>query len=362
MILVTRPFLPNLEEYQKYINIIWNNNILTNNGPLVNELESKLKTYFDSKNLLFTSNGTISIQIAIHALNIIGSEIITTPFSYVATTSCVFWENCKPVFADIDPLTFNIDPKEVEKKINKNTKAILATHVFGNPCRIDDLTSIAQKYNLALIFDAAHCFGSKYKEVSVMNFGDVSSISFHSTKLFHTIEGGALICNSDELFKKMSLMRNFGHNGFDVYSGVGINGKNSEFHAAMGLCNMNFINSILERRKAISEVYDNYLVNLPIKKQLIDTNNVEYNYSYYPIVFETEELVLKVKNELEKNEIFSRRYFYPSLNKLEYVSYEKMPNSEYLSERILCLPIYFELDKSDVKKICKIINHVMKKE
>lgn len=356
MILVTKPFLPDRNDYDAFVSKIWASNYLTNNGPLVQELEHTLQNYFHAPYVLFTSNGTISLQIAIKSLELDNCEIITTPFSYVATTSCIVWENCKPVFADIDRETFNIDPDDIEKRITKNTKAILATHVFGNPCNIDRIEAIATKHNLYVIYDAAHCFAAEYKNRSVLSYGDISSISFHATKLFHTVEGGALVTKSEELKRKMSLMRNFGHNGFDVYTGVGINGKNSEFHAAMGLSNLKYISSILESRKAITDVYNSLLTNPVIKKQKIDQHNVTYNYAYYPVVFDSEATLLNVKKALEDNQIFPRRYFYPSLNTLEYVNSAEMPNSEYISKRILCLPIYVGLAHQDVERICSIIN------
>jgi dTDP-4-amino-4,6-dideoxygalactose transaminase len=355
MIHVTKPFLPDMDKFRSYLDGIWQREYLTNNGPLVQELEAKLKPHFDSKHVLFTSNGTISIQIALKALDLVGTEVITTPFSYVATSSSLLWENCKPVFADIDLETFNISPDEIKKAITPNTKAILATHVFGNPCAIDEIETIAKENNLLVIYDAAHCFGTTYKNKSVMSFGDVSSISFHATKLFHTTEGGALICQSDELAKQFSLKRNFGHNGFDVFDGVGINGKNSEFHAAMGLCNLEHIDEIVSDRKAIHSFYDKHLAGLPLKKQKIQENTTVYNCSYYPVLFENEETLLKVKSALEQEQIFSRRYFYPSLNTLSFTQGECCPNSEYIAERILCLPVFFQIGEETISRIANII-------
>jgi dTDP-4-amino-4,6-dideoxygalactose transaminase len=359
MIFVTKPFLPQIEMYQKYVSEIWSREYLTNNGPLVVELENKLKSYFDVENILYTSNGTISIQIALKALDLQGQEVITTPFSYVATTSTLVWENCKPVFADICPETFNISPEKIRDKITPKTKAILATHVFGNPCDIDAIQTIADEYNLVVIYDAAHAFGTLYKDKSIMTYGDVSSISFHATKLFHTIEGGAITCSSEKLAQRMSLMRNFGHNGFDVFEGVGINGKNSEFHAAMGLCNYPHIEQILLNRKNNHYLYDNYLSGLNVTKQLIQKGTSQYNFSYYPIVFESEEILLKIKTELEKNKILTRRYFFPSLNTLNYIEDSSCKISEDISKRILCLPLYFGLQQTEIEFICKVISSIL---
>lgn len=359
MINVTQPFLPPIEEYEKYVQGIWKRNWLTNNGPLVNELELKLKRYLEVPHLLYLSNGTIALQIAIKALKLSG-EIITTPFSYVATTSSIVWEGCKPIFVDIDTETLNIDPSKIEKAITPNTSAILATHVYGNPCNIDAIQAIADKHNLKVIYDAAHCFGTKYKNKSVFEYGDISTVSFHATKLFHTIEGGAVITRNPETLKTMAFMRNFGHSGPEKFAEVGINGKNSEFHAAMGLVNLNYIDSILEQRKEVSKHYDVYLERIRASKPLIQKNTT-YNYAYYPIVFETEELLLKCFKKLSDNSIFCRRYFYPSLSDLPYVKPENLDelvNVLDISKRVLCLPIYYDLSKGEVDLICRLILRV----
>ncbi|TSJ39880.1 DegT/DnrJ/EryC1/StrS family aminotransferase [Fluviicola chungangensis] len=359
MIFVTKPFLPNIADYNRLVTGIWERQYLTNNGPLVQELEGALKILFDAENVLFTSNGTISIQIALKSLNLSGSEIITTPFSYVATTSGIVWENCTPVFADISPTTFNIDPESIRKKITPKTKAILATHVFGNPCDIDAIDTIAKEHDLLVIYDAAHCFGTSYKNKSVMSYGDVSSISFHATKLFHTTEGGALICKSETLAADFSLKRNFGHAGFDRFDGVGINGKNSEFHAAMGLCNLPHVEAIIHDRQQTHLYYDKYLSGLPIRKQEIQAQTTRYNCAYYPLLFESQQTLLHIKKALEEQNIFTRRYFYPSLNSLNYVTEQSCPVSESVSERILCLPIYFDIGEATVQRICEIIHSNM---
>lgn len=353
MISVTKPFLPPQEEYKKYIDEIWKRCWLTNNGPLVNELELRLKDYLDLKHILYVSNGTIALQIAIKALELKG-EIITTPFSYVATTSSIVWEGCTPVFVDIDSESFNINPLLIEEKINDNTCAILATHVYGNPCDIDAISSIAQKYNLRVIYDAAHCFGTKYKGKSVLEFGDISTVSFHATKLFHTIEGGAVVTRHPELLKKMAYLRNFGHDGPLNYNGVGINGKNSELHAAMGLCNLEYIRNILEKRKKDHERYNYWLDKLNLKRNFVGKNS-EYNYSYFPIVFDTKTQCEKVFEALKQKEIYARRYFYPILTKVGYVEDVEMPVAKDISERILCLPLYYQISEAEIDMICRLI-------
>jgi dTDP-4-amino-4,6-dideoxygalactose transaminase len=354
LIPVTKPFLPPIEKYNKYIEGIWERNWLTNSGPLVNELELQLKEYLEVPHLLYLGNGTIAIQMAIKALKLKG-EIITTPFSYVATTSTIVWENCKPVFVDINPHTLNIDPNLIENKITEKTSAILATHVYGNPCEIDKIEEIANKHNLKVIYDAAHCFGSTYKEKSVFQYGDISTSSFHATKIFHTIEGGAVFCNDPDVFKILAFLRNFGHDGPEKFASVGINGKNSEFHAAMGLVNLTYMQEILERRKLLCDHYDRSLKGLR-KQQISTVKNGIKNYSYYPIVLESVSMTEKIIEILNDHLIYPRRYFYPTLNKLEYLDDQfSCPESEDISSRVLCLPLYHSLSIEEVDYISRLV-------
>jgi dTDP-4-amino-4,6-dideoxygalactose transaminase len=356
MIPVTKPFLPQAKEYDEYLSSIWERQWLTNNGPLVNELELKLKRYLDLKHLLYVSNGTIAIQIAIRALGLKG-EIITTPFSYVATTSSIVWEGCKPVFVDIEKDTFNIDPKKIEAAITPETTGILATHVFGNPCNIEAIQAIADRYGLKVIYDAAHCFGSKYKGRSVFEYGDVSTTSFHATKLFHTIEGGAVFTKDPELLKTMAYMRNFGHNGNEEFFGLGINGKNCEFHAAMGLCNLNHIDDILDKRKVLSHYYMENLKEMKVSFLKL-ADNLHFNYAYFPVLFDSEELMHECLNALKAEQIYCRRYFYPALSTLPYVENLSMPVCDSVVQRIICLPLYHTLTFSDLDLICRIMLRV----
>lgn len=357
MIPVTKPFMPPREEYEKYIQDIWEREYLTNNGPLVQELEQKLKNYLDVENILYLSNGTIALQIAIKALGLKG-EIITTPFSYVATTSSIVWEGCEPVFVDIEPQSLNINPALIEDAITEKTTGILATHVFGNPCDIEAIQGIADKHNLKVIYDAAHCFGTTYKGRSVFEYGDISTTSFHATKLYHTIEGGAVFTGNEELTYRMRKMRNFGHAGYEKFSGVGINGKNSEFHAAMGLCNLTYIDEILESRKKQCLLYDELFYDTPVHS-LIVQNYSKWNSAYYPAIFESETVVLKVKEVLEQNDVHTRRYFYPSLDTLDYVRTEEVAFSKDISKRVLCLPLYFDLTETNQRYLFKFINSMI---
>jgi dTDP-4-amino-4,6-dideoxygalactose transaminase len=357
MIPVTKPFVPPISEYNKYLKGIWKRNWLTNNGPLVNELEMNLKEFLGVEHLLYVTNGTVALQLAIKALDLKG-EIVTTPFSYVATTSSIVWEGCTPIFADIDPETLNLDPHRLELAITPKTSAILATHCFGNPCNIDLIHQIAEKHSLKVIYDAAHCFGSKYKNKSVFDYGDISTTSFHATKLFHTVEGGAVFSNNLKWIEKLGYMRNFGHNGPEVFSGVGINGKNSEFHAAMGLVNLTFVDKIIQKRKEQTLYYNKILEGLSIRTIKLEDEE-GFNYAYYPVIFESETITLKVKKELEDNRIFPRRYFYPSLSKLDYVT-GFTPIADDISSRILCLPVYHELTKEEQDLVAKFIKSALK--
>jgi dTDP-4-amino-4,6-dideoxygalactose transaminase len=355
---VTKTFLPPFEEYTTQLKRAWDKGWITNNGELVQELEQKLKEYLGVKHLLFCSNGTIALQMAIRALDITG-EVITTPFSYVATTTALLWENCTPVFADINEYDFCINADSIETLITDKTTALLATHVYGLPCDVEKIEIIARKHNLKIIYDGAHAFGSRLNGRSLINYGDISTCSFHATKIFHTAEGGSVSTNDKELIDKLFLYRSFGHIGDDYYS-VGINGKNSELHAALGLCLLPELTSIIKAQKAISSRYDNaFASHLP--RPLSRANNFEYNYSYYPVIFNTEELLLTVKNKLADNEIYTRRYFYPSLNQLPYLNRQQYCYvSEDLSRRVLCLPLYVGLTEKEQDKVCGIILDTIK--
>jgi dTDP-4-amino-4,6-dideoxygalactose transaminase len=355
MINVTKTFLPDKEEYIKYISGIWDRVQLTNNGPLVRELESELRNYLNVPDILFCGNGTIVLQIALKALQISG-EVITTPFSYCATTNSILWENCTPVFVDIDANTFNIDPELIEQAITKDTKAIMATHVYGNPCDVERIEEIAKKHAIPVIYDGAHAFGVTYKGKSLLSFGDMSTCSFHATKVFHTIEGGALISNRPELNDQLELMRAFGHRGDEFYKLAGINGKNSEFHAAMGLCNLPQVDKIINERKQIFSWYDQLLKWDFLKKPILNSH-IEYNYAYYPVLFPSERVMQKIQAALEQNDIIPRRYFYPSLNTLSFMPrFYSCPRSEDISLRVLSLPLYVGLTQQEVETICSIIN------
>lgn len=356
MINVTKSYLPPFEEYSKLIEGIWQNHHLTNRGPLVQKLEKEIIEKLKLNNVLFVTNGTIAIQLAIKALNV-KDEVITTSFSYVATTNSLLWEGCTPVFCDISPETLCIDASKIEALITSKTTAILATHVYGIPCDIDAIEKIANRYDLKVIYDAAHAFGVEVNGVNILNFGDASTCSFHATKLFHTIEGGSVTTKDSGVFKQISLFHTFGHLGDDYYS-EGINAKNSDFHAAMGLCNLPKLNELIAARKKHSDCYSSLLSSSNVTRPKIP-HGTTYNYAYYPVVFETEKLMLIVKEKLYKNGMNTRRYFYPSLNKLPFLKkYDDCQVSEDISKRVLCLPLYYDLEKEYIEKICDIINRI----
>ncbi|KZL93681.1 DegT/DnrJ/EryC1/StrS family aminotransferase [Clostridium magnum] len=355
MINVTKTYLPHLKKYEKYVEKIFKSGWLTNNGELVRKLQTQLKEYLGIKNIVLVSNGTLALQLAYKLLNLKG-KVITTPFSFVATVSSQVWEGLSPKFVDIDKKTFNINPNKIISNINQDTAAIVPVHVFGNSCEVEKIDTISKDLNLKVIYDAAHAFGVKYKGESVLNYGDISTLSFHATKVFHTIEGGALVMNDDELYHKAQLMINFGIKCPECIEDLGINAKMNEFQAAMGLCVLEDIDKILEGRKKVYEYYMNNLPNsLTFQKKNEDGT---LNYGYFPVVFREEEVLIRVKENLNNEGIYPRRYFYPSLHELSYIRKQRdVPNSSYISKLILCLPIYYSMELNVAKKIVEIIKN-----
>ncbi len=356
---VTKTFLPPLEEYIEKLRKIWSSHNLTNNGPMVQELESKLQEYLGVKHVILVSNGDAGLRLCLKSMELT-DEVITTPFTYVSTVSSIIWSGLKPVFADIEPNTLTIDPEQIEKAITPRTSAILATHVYGNPCDVHRLKEIADKHDLKLIYDAAHAFGVKYNGQRITNYGDVSMISLHATKLFHTGEGGLLATNNSKLAEQLEWRRRFGHDGPEKYHGVGINAKMSELHAALGLCNLKHINNIISQRKATFNQYIDQLDDsiLPIK-HLSLRPKCDWNYSYCPLILQSKKVAEDVEKALNTEKIFPRRYFYPSLNELPFLNYKKMPASEKIAERILCLPLSANLTSTDVRSISSLIKKAL---
>jgi len=349
---VTRSFLPPREEFEKWLDKIYESHVLTNNGPIHRELEESLRQRFDVPFLRLMTNGTLAIQLAIRALGVTG-KIITTPFSYVATTSAILWEGCEPIFVDIDPNTCCIDAALIESAITPDTTAILATHVYGIPCDVEAIDVIAKKHGLKVIYDAAHAFDVKYKGRSILSWGDASTLSFHATKLFHTVEGGAVILNNKEADDKLRLLRSFGHIG-DEHFCLGMNAKMSEVHAAMGMAVLPHVERIIEERKKICELY-NELLDHGIGRLGIP-DQVEWNYAYYPITLKSATTRVSVTKSLESNYIVPRRYFYPSLDMLPYVDSSECKESRSISDRVLSLPLYAGLGRADISRIAEVVN------
>lgn len=353
MINVTKTFLPDKERYKSYIDTIYTNGWVTNGGPLVQELEKKLAKYLGVKNIVLVANGTVALEIAYRVLGLKGF-VVTTPFSFVATTSSLVTNGLLPIFADIDPKTFNISANKIEDSITQNTSAILGVHVYGNPCNVEEIETIAKNRNLKVIYDAAHAFGVKYKDKSILEYGDISTLSFHATKLFHTIEGGALIINDDDLVQKARYLINFGIENTESIPELGTNAKMNEFEAAMGLCILEDLPWIFEKRSEIAERYYaelDRLVHFQKKEPYAFQNN-----SYFPVLFDSESQLKKVEAALHQESIYPRRYFYPSLDTLNYIEPKQFCiHARDISKRVLCLPLFPELSEADQMHICAII-------
>jgi dTDP-4-amino-4,6-dideoxygalactose transaminase len=356
MITVTKTYLPPLEEYMAQVERAYKNVWLTNRGELVKELEQKVSDYLglSDTQMICMNNGTMPLQIALKLLAK-GGEVITTPFSYVATTAAIAWENCTPVFVDIHPEYLTIDERLIESAITERTTCILATHVFGNPCNVEEIERIAAKHNLKVIYDAAHCFGVDYKNRSIFEYGDVSTCSFHATKLFHTGEGGAAFCKDPQLYHEIFYSHNFGHNGPLDFHGLGINAKISELQAAMGLAVFPHLTEILNARKTIADFYTEN-IDAESYTLLKVREESKWNYSYFPIILKSEEHLNEVLKQLNSREIWPRRYFYPSLNLVPYVESKPMPIAESVAARVICLPMYVGLQTNELKRICEILN------
>lgn len=358
MIFVTQPTLAPLEDVTELLKGVWQSGIMTHNGPLVQRLEKEIGEKLGVKNVVSCVNGTIALQMAIRALKLKG-EIITTPFTFIATSNSILWEHCTPVFVDINPDTFNIDPSKIEEKITYHTSAIMPVHVFGNACDIEAIDAVAKRYNLKVIYDAAHAMCVNYKGKSIFEYGDISVTSFHATKLFGTAEGGAVFCTDDVIDQKLRRIRFFGFENHADIVEDGTNGKMTEVHAAIGLANLRYLDTALEDRTKKYAYYKSHLDDIPgVKFQKI--NDGACNYSYFPIVFASENDCLKVLAALNAEDIYPRRYFYPSINTFNRLfPYVSMPVSEDIASRILCLPHYYNLEMTDVDRIISIIRKVL---
>lgn len=364
-IYVTQPALPPLEEFIEYLKQIWKNKILTNNGPFHQQFEKELATYLGVKYISIFSNGTLALITALQALRITG-EVITTPFSFVATTHSLWWNNIKPVFADIEPFYFNLDPEKVEAAITPQTTAIMPVHVYGNPCNLEAFQRIADTYGLKLIYDAAHAFGVKVKGESVLNFGDLSVMSFHATKVFNTIEGGAIICHDEKTKQRIDYLKNFGFADETTVIAPGINAKMNELQSAYGLLQLKYVDDWISNRKKIKSIYRYHLKVIKGIRCIEDIAGVDHAYSYFPILVDVEEYGLtrdELYEELKKYNIFGRRYFYPLISQfptyrgLSSAKTDNLPVATKISEKVICLPIYPTLSIEDVERIINIIIH-----
>lgn len=353
-IFVTQPTLAPLDEFVALLKGVWERGILTHNGPLVQELENRLKHTLGTRHATVVNNGTIALQMAIKALDLKG-EIITTPFTWIATVSAIKWEGCTPVFCDIDPETLNIDVEKIEHLITEKTVAIMPVHVFGNPCDVEAIEVIAKKHQLKVIYDAAHAIGSTYRGKSVLEFGDISATSLHATKLLNTAEGGACFTTDSKLDERLKRIRFFGHNEQKDIIEDGFNGKLTEVHAALGLANLKYYDEVLADRKTKYMMYRDGLEKIPgLSFQKIKDGTC--NYSYFPVIFPSEEVLLRVEKTLNAENIYPRRYFYPSVNTYtKVVSYQETPVSEDISKRVLCLPLYFLLKFDNIKFVKNLI-------
>lgn len=356
MITVTRPTLPPFEEYVELLRGIWARNQLTNAGPLVLELERQLAAVLGVRHCLFVSNGTIALQLAYRALELRG-EVITTPFSYVATTSSLAWEGCTPVFADVEPDTLTLSAERAESAITPRTTAIVATHVYGNACDVHALAELGHRRGLRIVYDAAHAFGASFDGRALSAYGDVATLSFHATKLFHTVEGGAVVTDDDEIARRVAYLRNFGHAGPEAFQGIGINGKNSEVHAAMGLSLLPRVPAIVEERAAISQRYDAAFAPLgEALKRPVNRPGLTPNHAYYPVLLADAETVVAVQKRCEENGVLTRRYFYPSLSgALPYVSEADVPVARSAAERVLCLPLFTGMTDDQVDSVVALV-------
>ncbi len=366
-ILVTQPLLPDLEEFIPYLEKIWESKWLTNNGQFHQQLEQELCDYLGVKHICLFSNGTLALITALQALRISG-EVITTPFSFVATTHALWWNKIKPVFADIEPHTYNLDPKKVEAAITPTTTAIMPVHVYGNPCDLDAFQRLADTYNLKLIYDAAHAFGVEVNGQSILNFGDLSTLSFHATKVFNTFEGGAIICHDEKMKRHIDDLKNFGFRGETTVVAPGINAKMNEVQAAFGLLQLKHIDAARERCKQINELYHKELSQIQGISCLPDLPGIKHAYSYFPILIDEKKYGLsrdEFYEYLKTHDIFSRRYFYPLIS--NFPTYKGLPSAipanlpiaNDVAEKVICLPIYADLDLENVKHICSIIKNAL---
>ena len=359
-IFVTQPSLPPLGDFIESLKEIWASKVLTNNGKFHQEFEKQLSEYLGVKHISLFTNGTLALMTAIQALNLEG-EVITTPYSFVATAHALWWNKITPVFVDVDPVYGNLDPNKIETAISEKTTAILPVHVYGNPCDHNRIKKIAKKHNLKLIYDAAHAFGVEEDGKSILVKGDLSILSFHATKVFNTLEGGAIVSNNTEMKKHIDYLKNFGFENEVSVVQPGINAKMNEFQAAFGLLQLKEINKNIKKRKRITQLYRDSLSNISGIDFINEKENIKYNYSYFPIFVDEQKYGMQrdeLYQKLKENNVYSRRYFYPLITNFSpynEIARFNLPNARKLAEKVICLPIYSELENKIIKKIVKLI-------
>ncbi len=365
MITVTSPLLPDLEEFKTLLEDIWDRKWLTNNGHYHKELEKALAEYLKVPYVSLFTNGTLPLITALQAMRITG-EVITTPYSFVATTHSLWWNGIKPVFVDVDPTTGNLDPDKIEAAITPQTTAIMPVHVYGTPCDVERIQAIADKYGLKVIYDAAHAFGVEINSKSILEYGDMSTLSFHATKVYNTIEGGALICHDAKTKQRIDYLKNFGFAGETEVVAPGINSKMDEVRAAYGLLNLKQVDGAIEDRKRIAELYREGLKGIDGIRILEDSENVRHNYSYFPIFVDAEKYGMtrdELYAKLKDNGVLGRRYFYPLISEfstyrgLESAKPENLVNANKMAREVICLPMYKGLTRDNAEQITALIKN-----
>lgn len=362
---VTKPSLPPLKDFIPYLEEIWNSRILTNGGRYHKEFEQALAEFLGVKHISLFANGTLALVTALQALKITG-EVITTPYSFVATTHALHWNEIKPVFVDIDPVYCNLDPSKIESAITPKTTAILPVHIYGNPCKTEEIEKIADRYGLKVVYDASHAFSVKIKGTSVLNFGDLSVLSFHATKVFTTFEGGAIICHDEKTKKRIDFLKNFGFADEVTVVGPGINAKMNEFQAALGILQLKYINDYIVERKKISRIYRAELLGVEGIRMLNESVNVTHNYAYFPVFIDEEKYGINrdaLYYKFKENNIYTRRYFYPLISQfptyrgLQSATKENLPIAEKITKEVLCLPVYPGLNEDGLNKVIELLRN-----
>ncbi len=364
LITVTAPLLPGLDDFHEALKEIWDNKWITNNGKFHQELEKRLAEYLKVPYISLFTNGTLPLITALQAMDIKGGEVITTPYSFVATTHSLWWNGLKPVFVDIDPVSCNIDPEKIEEAITPETKAIMPVHCYGIPCDTGAIAEIARKHNLKVIYDAAHAFGVEKDGRSVLMDGDMSTLSFHATKVYNTIEGGAMVMHSAEMKKKVDYLKNFGFQNETTVVGAGINSKMDEIRSVYGLLNLRQVDAAIGARRRVAERYREELAEVPGVRCLQDIEGIRHNYSYFPVFIDSGAYGMTrdaLYEKMKQHNVLGRRYFYPLISSFDTYSHldsaaaERLPVANRIADSVICLPMHHELSGEDITRVIKCI-------